>query len=122
MRVGRPRRHHLVERLIAGDHPEVAAGALLERVHARLEITDLRGELLVALGELLVVRALGRDRALEPLDLTNPVLGKPRSEERRVGKECRARGLREPERKRAHATHDLTNIVIAYPNIVAPRS
>ena len=61
--VGGPDGHHLIERLVARDHAEVAAGALLEGVHAGLEVAHLGGQLPIALGELIVLGMLGADRA-----------------------------------------------------------
>ena len=46
---GRLRRHHLVEGLVAGDHAQIAAGALLERGVALLQVAHFGGELSVAL-------------------------------------------------------------------------
>src|ERR1700733_5306582 len=76
-RIGGARRHHLVEGLVARDHAEVTAGAFLERIHAGLKIAPLGRQLLVALGELLVLRALRRYRLAQPPDITHAVLREP---------------------------------------------
>ena len=58
-----------------GDHSKIAAGALLERIEAGLQITDLRSELPIALGELRVFRLLRGHGPVQARDLTHAIVG-----------------------------------------------
>src|SRR5579862_6769914 len=73
----RARRYHLVEGLVAGNHAEVAAGTLLERVHAGLQVAHLGGELAVTFAQLRVLGLLPLHRLLQTSHFAHAVFGEP---------------------------------------------
>ena len=73
----RMRRNDLIERLISGDHAQIAPSALLQRLHSILQITHLGCKLPVALTQLVIFGPLRRNRRIETAQLADPVLGKP---------------------------------------------
>ena len=58
------RRHDLVEGFVAGDHPKIAARALLERAVAALQVAHFGGELAIALAQPLVLACAAAATAL----------------------------------------------------------
>jgi hypothetical protein len=92
-------RNDLIKRLITGDHAEIAAGALFERLHAVLQITYFGCELPIALAKLVVFGSLRRDCRIETTQLADTVFGKPytvlqehHDDEQRCGKPLHERG------------------------------
>jgi hypothetical protein len=72
-----PWRYDLIKGLITGDHAEIAAGTLFERLHTVLQITHFGRELPIALPKLVVFGSLRRDCRLETTQLADTVFGKP---------------------------------------------
>jgi hypothetical protein len=70
-------RNDLIERLITGDHAEIAAGALFECLHTVLQITYFSRELPISLAKLVIFGSLRRDCRLETAQLADTVFGKP---------------------------------------------
>jgi hypothetical protein len=70
-------RNDLIKRLITGDHAEIAASALFERLHAALQITYFGRELAIALTQLVVFGPLRRDRRIKATQLPDTVFGQP---------------------------------------------
>lgn len=69
----RMRRNDLIKRLIARDHPQIAPGALFQRSHPRFQVADFRGELSVALGQLVIFAPLRRDCRFETTQLADAI-------------------------------------------------
>ena len=113
-------RNDLIKRLIAGDHAEIAAGTLFERLHTVLQITYFGRELPIALAKLVIFGSLRRDCRLETTQLADTVFGKPytvlqehHDDEQGCGKPLHERGSLSddvPGAKRGatHASHGLT--------------
>jgi len=70
-------RHDLIKRLIACNHAKLAARALLERLHAALQIVHFGCELPIALAQVVILGSLRRDRALETPQLAKTVFREP---------------------------------------------
>jgi hypothetical protein len=101
-------RNDLIKRLITGDHAEIAAGALFERLHTVLQITYFGRELPIALAKLVIFGPLRRDCRLETPQLSDTVFGKPyavlqehHDDEQRCGKPLHERGSLSDEVPRA---------------------
>ena len=113
-------RNDLIKRLIAGDHAEIAAGALFQRLHTVLQIAYFSCELPIALAKLVVFGPLRRYCRLETTQLANTVFGKPYTvlQEHHDDEQCCGKPLHErdslsdavPRAKRGatHASHGLT--------------
>ena len=76
-RGARADRNDLIEGFVAADHAELAARALFDGRHARLEIRDFGDELLVALDRLCVFRLLALDRFRQARELAHAIAGQP---------------------------------------------
>jgi hypothetical protein len=80
--------HDLIESLVRGNHAEVTACTLFERIKAGLEVTDFGAELPVAFLELLIVIALRSNGLLESIQLAYAILGEPNPVLQEENDEC----------------------------------
>jgi hypothetical protein len=62
---------------VGRDHAEVAAGALLEGGKTGFQVADLGGELLIPLGQLIILGSLRCHRPLQAVQLAHTILGEP---------------------------------------------
>src|SRR5689334_9848995 len=81
-------RHDLVEDLVAADHAELQAGALLDRPGALLQVAHFRVERVVARLELRVGLALLRDASLELPHARPAALAEPQRILQREDEDC----------------------------------
>ena len=71
-----------------GDHAELATRPLFEGVETGLEVTDLGGELPIALGKLIVFASLRRNGLFQAIELAYATLGEPNPVLQEENDEC----------------------------------